>query len=42
MGKPDEIGEIEVISVMLKLFWHFVLSQAGCPTRLGQIYRYRS
>ena len=27
MGKPDEIGEIKVISGMLKLFRHYALAQ---------------
>ena len=29
MGQPDQIGEIYVISGMLKLFRHYVLAQAG-------------
>ena len=24
VGKPDQIGKIQVISWMLKLFWHYV------------------
>ena len=29
MGKPGQIGGIRVISGMLRLFWHYVLAQAG-------------
>ena len=37
MGKPGQIGEIQVISGMVILFWHYVLAQAGRSSRLDQI-----
>ena len=37
VGKPDQIGEIQVISGMLKCIRHYVLAPAGRSIRLGQI-----
>ena len=34
MEKPGQIGEIEVIFGIVRLFWHYVLAQAGRAIRL--------
>ena len=39
MVKPDQIGEIYVISRMLKLFGHYVWAQAEHSKRLDQLQR---